>query len=437
VNRTNAAVGRRVGGRVLATLISCAALGAALGTALVSSGCDNERTARVEERSEGGCDTFIVPQRFSFGWDRLNHRVSVMTMLPFSAGTEDACEPDVLGLAFVGGDFSTGEFATDDALADFSYQRVDNGPARAALLRIPMQTGPPPGETSGEVVYALTALDLPRRDHLVAFVYGFSITTDVAQPDGYPDDYEARLGYTTRGFGAGVSADWEGDHAVRVSYRGRLENGLAHDVMIRNNMNRAVEHAVSDVTLDVLLVAYDGPPPAGGQVGYTLSHDAPFAFTREQEPRPDPELQRVVVFGQPDAGTGFYGLTDFDFRLYPTTTCDVAEGDASCDPEFRCEEGTCVHDNGPPGYYVRQFDVGVTQESFNPVSGAGTFLVSGYASTSSRAFAFRPLNNQFRGSFSWIQVGQVSPRHDVETQFVAGASRVWLPDRAPEDEEAQ
>ena len=165
---------------------------------------------------------------------------------------------------------------------------------------------------------------------------GFEITTDIEQPEEYPDDYDPALGYTSRGFGMSVALNDDGDMTVHGTVRWGPRD--------RDDMNAAMIHAESQLT--VWWTALEGVDTHEDQrvfASQDLNHDPP---NREQS-----ALTPPLDWDSP--GPGFSAISQFDLNLYDT-------------------------DGGNGGDYLRSFgvEIDVPSDASIPTSITGEILTS-------------------------------------------------------------
>lgn len=366
--------------------------------------------------TEGRCATFVVPQRFGLGWTNMNHRISLWHV---GLDREDPCRAGTIDAAFIGGDFTTGEVFTDEAELSFAWQSVVADPARLGVARVRVPLDIPPGGTlAGTWTGDRAELGIDGYGEVVAVIEGIRLTTDVEPTDDWPNDYEPRLGYTSRGLGASVAVHRTDETMVEVDWSVRFEHGIAEDVLLRADMNAAVPFAPAEGWLDVLLVGVNDVPVTTGDIAWQTAFDEAYDFTEEREPRAPAEDRRLLLNGGAGGPQGFYALASFDLALDPDPTCAL---NADCERGDTCgDDGLCNRDNGDPGYYVRELVAGVDLESFNAETGVGTFIVDLYASSASEAFAFRPLRYDASATVVWVQGEGATPSARRDEVFAAG-----------------
>lgn len=332
---------------------------------------------------------------------------------------DEECAPDQLDVDFIGGDFSTGESASDTPMLRFGYQRVNGKAARARAARVSIDaTVGPEGRVEGQETFSREALGLRGFDDVIAIIDGIAFDTNVAQPDSYPDDYDPAHGYTMRGFGAGVEVDSaEGDDIV-VDWHLVFDAANSPD---RASHNRAVAHARVGGTLDILLLGTDAPVTRESHA-YSQSHPDPEPLSDEVPPHPDEETQRFTVTGAAGKPLGIYGLGSFEFGLTIAGTCDNCSVVDSCG-----EDGFCTNAGPEPGEYLREIAVAVTLDTYDEDSGEAVFLVDGYLSGASTFIANYAMEYNFTADVVWAQIPVDVEAQRLEETFETGSATFDLP----------
>jgi hypothetical protein len=259
------------------------------------------------------------------------------------------------------------------------------------------------GQAGVRLPLDLRTIGIDDSGRATAVVGGFLFRTDVPQGDDYPSDYEARLGYTSRGFGVDVALDSgpDGTAALRVDVR--FEHGAASDAWFRADMNRAMRAARTEAWVDVVILSVaERRPGLRHRVAHAL--DRPWRWTRDREPLPADVLLRL-----PEAwseGLEYpVAFSGWDFTLDLVAHCT---SDRDCDRGESCTDvGVCTQVSSRPGDYVRQFEVGLA-----PIGETPPDRLRARVSTATRAVGFRPLSWSvsvhmeelaLRGELSWWQ----------------------------------
>lgn len=359
---------------------------------------------------------FGVPQQLGLGWAEVNHRIARWRV--GLRGEEPQRTPEAVEAAFVGGTFSTGERAEDEAILRFGWRRVETRRLGVARRRVEATLGPD-GIAEGERTWSRTELGLSGWPRVVALVRGVSFDTTDAEPA--PNGYDPAHGWTSRGLGAAVEVVADAGGEVTLSWRLRFEPGTAHD---REKLNGALSSAEVAGRLEVLLVGLADTPTRAGATSFSLEGPPPeFGEDRGPEPAPE-EARRIPLDGASGGPAGFAGLSAFDLELTPRTDC---EGDGDCPAGETCgSEASCTRAQGPPGYYVRELGVGVEREGYDPETGRATFLVDGDASNASSLVAYYALRAEVSARVRWIQAPGAQRRRTLEHRFGAGATEVPL-----------
>lgn len=278
----------------------------------------------------------LVLSGWSYGWEDLSHRISYLRF-----GLE---QDSSVSLGLVGGDWSTGETATDTPGWRARYERVRTTEAAFAFGTLDLEVGPE-GVAEGELLVPAPA-ELTGREGLVALLSGFEIDTDVPQGPDYPDDYDPGHGYTSNGFGFALGEPTVEGDGVRVPVTATVRWGPQD----RPDMNAAIPHAVTGVRVGVTVVGFDGDlartPIETGATYLPADPDASVWALTEQPP-----MERDASV-EGDGREGFVGWTAFDLQVN-------LEGD------FAGE-----------GDYLRAFGVEAVPEADGPGAWTGTAVAT-------------------------------------------------------------
>lgn len=362
------------------------------------------------------CSTFFVPTAFGQRWRNANHRISLWEVrlepeLPW-------CQVGALTAAYIGGDWTTGEAQTDVPTVSATVVPVVAEPSTVGAWRQSVVFDlEPPGAAATTVEIDREQAHLLGYAELVPLVVGVRFATDVPQGPDYPSDYEPRLGYTSRGFGAGVVLIEATEQTALVEVDVRFEHGPSD----REDMNRAIPLARTRAVVDVLLVGV-GRPAVTGRVGYTLQYPRQAIGEDPEHPHASADQQRLTLAGEPGAPAGFVGLQRFDLALSTHGACGPTQ---ECPRGDRCQDGACADVYGPAGLYVRELSVAASLEAFDAETGQASVRVDGYASNASRAFAFYALQHDFDAAVAWLQLPTGAPIH-LSEEFETGAARIPL-----------
>ncbi len=236
----------------------------------------------------------ILLTGWEYEWEQLSHRVSYLRV-----GVE---EDTSLSLGLVGGDWSTGTTFTDTPLYRVRYQRIEGAGIRIVRGAATLLVGPDP---SGTTTLVLDGTDLPANASLVAVIDGFTLDTSVPQPDGYPDGYDPAYGYTSQGFGLALGEPERDGTDVRIPIDATVRWGPQD----REDVNAAIPHAVTEVSVDVALVAFDGDLEV-----FPLAGARPYDPTQERPYTEQPPIEMPVDFSG-GAREGFVAWRSFDLQL--------------------------------------------------------------------------------------------------------------------------
>lgn len=240
----------------------------------------------------------LIWSGWSHAWHLLNHRVSYAEAVLEADGTAR--------MGLVGGDWTTGEGATDYPLYRFHHQRVVAEGLTvihgSSALVVRANT---PAAATVEVELPSAA---PRS--WVAVLRGFRINTDTAQDDpAYPTDYDPALGYTSRGFGFGLGEVDAAGESLRFDTQASVRWGPSSpdDPLDRSAMNAATAVATTEVELAWTLIGFDGALSASSAAA-TRSY--PAGVFSEQAPFSAADLPLDLP-----GGPGFAALRAFDLSL--------------------------------------------------------------------------------------------------------------------------
>ncbi len=259
------------------------------------------------------CVQALIPNGFGLAWERLNHRISEFAV-SYDPGTAVACDGQTGASANVfsiGGDFSTGEVAIDEPIARLAYAVVgaydpDTTPSQASAVDVALGQTTLEIDPSQNATVELPDLNLSKTfETEVVAIAGLALSSNVAQGPDYPEDYEARLGYTSRGVALEVD---EAKGEVSVAFR----LGLAD----RDNVNRAIAVANTRAIAHLAKIGFsDG---AVTRASHSLSHTYPGKAFGESDPLPELPSGKtaLVIQGQPGFDRATVVLTGFDYLFF-------------------------------------------------------------------------------------------------------------------------
>ena len=400
--------GRRRGGLVAACVAA----------SLMLASCGDETPAARYDPN--ACAQWSALQGFSLRWERFNHRVS---KLAIGMTPVDACGADSVAATFVGGDWTTGDVATDTPTVEVSATRVHATREQLGVFRTVVDVAV---DASGAATRTVT---VDRREaHLLGYpaltatIDGLALDTDVPQDEGYPADYSPALGYTTRGAGVRVEVVDLGPDAATLRVDVRYEHGASD----REDMNRALQVARSRVAVGVAIVG-TAAPAVRADVSYQLSYPRQRAGVDPEHARAT-GAQTAVAIAAPrrTSERGTAAFTAIDWTLTAPVTCTPQE---RCPTGDTCVDGECAGVYGPAGFYLRELGATVGVQSATPDGVALT--VDGFASNASRAIAYFALTHDFSAQVAWFDVDAAAPV-SVGGAFETGEATFTLAPAAPE-----
>jgi hypothetical protein len=354
-------------------------------------GCEGSADDGALDYDPAACTAFTLPTGLGLSWENLNHRISLW-QLQLEPSPAEACATDTLSVAYIGGDYSTGETLTDTPSVAWDGLRVTAaGPEvlGVARARLELEVGPTGVATKIQSLER-ASLALSGYPTVVAFVEGLRLVTDVPQGADYPSDYDPAHGYTSRGIGAGARVLTLTPESLELEGFVRFAHGPSE----RPDMNAALAVATTRATLDLVLVGLPDGAARTGEVAYHVDSEPPPAWTDVPSQGPTAEQVQVEIQGPPGAHAGLYGWTRFRFELDPLE----AEG---------------------MGYYVRDLHISLTLDELDEARGLARFSARGYASNASKFLAFYGMGCGFEGALAWIPadltVTPVAQRAPFET----------------------
>lgn len=136
-------------------------------------GCDEGRDGASLAYDPEACVAFTLPTGLGLSWENLNHRISLW-QLQLEPTPAEACTADTLSVAYIGGDFSTGETMTDVP---------SQGPSAEQIL---VEVQGPPGAQPG--LYGWTRfrfeLDPPEASDMGYYVRDLEVSLSLDELDG-------------------------------------------------------------------------------------------------------------------------------------------------------------------------------------------------------------------------------------------------------------
>lgn len=380
-------------------------------------GCREAEPASGPEWDDDACSTLVVPSAFGLSWERANHRISEWAV-GVESEDERSCEADTLAATYVGGDWTSGDVATDTPSVAARIERVQATPevlgVGRARIALDVDAG---GEARVRTTVDREPSALQGYAHLTPIILAVRFDTDVPQRAEYPEDYDPALGYTSRGLGVRASMARSSDTSFDVQVDARF----AHGPSDRPDMNLASSLATSRVTVDVLVVGTT-VSPVTGSVAYAIEHPKQNIGEDPEHPRADPALRRIELDGAPGAPRGLVGFSSFWFELSDIGPCGPRQ---ECPRGDVCEDGVCTSTYGPPGFYIREIAADARIVDYDQATGRATLDIDGYASNSSQAFAFYAMRTDFSADVVWFQL-QASEPIEIEQAFETGSTRIPL-----------
>jgi hypothetical protein len=248
-----------------------------------SAGCDNE----VREGH--------VFSGFNYTWDQLSHRVALSRAIMNEDGSFE--------LGMIGGDWSTGGSFTDDPFYRLRAQSISaQGFAVVHGETTLIVTGPDGAATTSASITDATVAGM--RDQIVV-LRGFEIDTDIAQGPEYPEEYDPALGYTSRGFGFGVTEPEVDGDTLSFDVSAAVRWGPQD----REDVNAAIPYAETSVVVAWTAIGFRGSVEVESvSASVELEHDPPFS---EHDPIGEGELNLSAS----DAAVEIVGLQSFDLRM--------------------------------------------------------------------------------------------------------------------------
>jgi hypothetical protein len=248
---------------------------------LACTHADDDATLPKSETISG--PTHTIWAGWNHTWGMLSHRASYIQVEPGAGETASS--------GIVGGDWSTGDTWSDDVEYRIHQQHITGEVLQVELGSATLIVGPE--GTEG------TSVDIDMTDAAVVVLQGFEFNTDIDQSEDYPVGYDPALGYTSRGFGMGVSLNEDG----RVDVTASVQWGPRD----RPDMNSAIPFAETEVT--VYFAALSGFSSSDG------AH-----YTGRQDLAHDPPLSDQQGLSEPLMwdGFGFAAIESFELSLFDT-----------------------------------------------------------------------------------------------------------------------
>ena len=275
---------------------------------LLSLGCSYDEEKHTAAESISG-PTHTIWAGWNHTWGMLSHRASYIQVETGEGNTGSS--------GIVGGDWSTGDTWSDDVEYRIHQQHITGEVLQVELGSASLLVGPEGTEQTN------VAIDMT--DASLVVLQGFSFNTDIEQSEDYPDEYDPALGYTSRGFGMGVSLSDDGSVDVSASVQWGPRD--------REDMNNAMAFAQTEVTVHFAALT-----------GFSSSEGAHYAGTQDLAHDPPLSDQQGLSERLSWNGFGFAAIESFELELFDT-------------------------DGGDGGDYLRSFGVELAPtENGNPPS---------------------------------------------------------------------
>ena len=314
---------RLVGGALALLLTpSCSAPPSADEPAVTDAGGDATPSDPTDR-----CFDALVPSGLGFGWASLNHRISRLDLgwsPTGDAGCGGAMRGATLAATFVGGNFTTGAFGTDQPFVLLDAFVVGARAPGSGDVASPVRTirgretldlasqidGNADNVGEARVVVPLPA-GLDGTEVVEPFLDAISLHTDVPQGADYPANYAQADGYTTRGIAFAVDSIVR--DAASVSFTVRARFGLAQ--ADRPDMNAAIPHARTRAAVGWQVLVLGGATSSAAIVAYRQEY--PAATTDPTAPLPPvPSTSTATSTTLPGAPTrAIAALRSFSFAL--------------------------------------------------------------------------------------------------------------------------
>ena len=378
---------------------------------LAFAACEDEDngTTDIGGSDPDGCTEFVIPNTWGQEWDDLSHRVSKFQMLFDGSG----CTQTTLNTELIGGDFSTGEFATDFPIVDAAWQRVRGDVTRIAAARYTHEVTLRGEVSQTSVTLNRGALNLDGYSNVNAVIEGFAFDTDTEQRDEYPYNeagcgfpeenpgYEPRCGYTARAFRLSADVSEVTDTTIVLD----LSIGMLTGTSDRANMNEAMAVANIAARLDLLIIGTSGVPVHRADISYT---DAPpYSFVCLAPEDVPSDLRTLNIDGSAGSPAGAAGFSSLSFAISPGEIACDADDDCHVFGET-CVDSLCTQNSAPHGVYVRGLRASLTQTSYEQTTGRAAFDVEGWVSNCN-IITILPMRNEFSAGVVWFQAeGAVS-----------------------------
>ena len=272
----------------------------AAGPSIACSGKDSGTT-------NGEAGAHHILSGFNHTWNQLSHRVSLSEIHIDEEGT--------ISSGIIGGDFSTGDVASDYVHFRVTQSKVSGEGLYVGHGAVDVVVGPD-GVINETVTLAVPGISSAA--NVTSAFAGFRISSDTPQGSDYPSDYDPALGYTTKGWGFAIGEPSLSGDTVTVTVTGQHRWAPTNDEADpanRSDMNGAIPFAQSEVSVYFTVIGFEGQITTGSG---TATVDYPNGNYSEQPPLTDSELGIRVETG----GSGFPILRGFDLALEDQTSAE-------------------------------------------------------------------------------------------------------------------
>jgi hypothetical protein len=248
-------------------------------------------------------------QGHDYRWRELSHRVAFLRT-GLSAPDLDGSVQAELGLT--GGDWSTGEAASDVPVYRVGWSRLRSESVSAVYGASSMTVGPS-GVASTIAELHPASLELMKDTLLVVALRGVCFDADRPLAEGAPPPYRGSQGWTPSAIGAGVgevSID-EASGQVRFDVSATFRAGG----LDRADMNHAVPYAQVDAVVSWVVLAVRGGVVTSGTLGAAAEFETRGDSWTAIPPLLDDEPLELT--GQPDLPLAAPLLRSWSFELNP------------------------------------------------------------------------------------------------------------------------
>ncbi len=329
-------------------------------------------------------EPLVLWDGYTLGWEDLNHRISYLRVgvAPGEGEGEVAAQ-----LGFVGGTWTTGEVALDNAVYELNWREVASDRLMVAYGETTLTVGPEGVAAATEQV-DLAELGLHRSDVVVVALQGIELDTDVPQSADFPEDYDPTDGWTPQRFGGGVGEATRDGDSLRFDVHLRFEPGL----LDRPDMNEASPFATLGGAVRWAVIAVRRGTDAAWTPGAQEVHAYWAVDPPHTEFPPIDEADRTVaLLGEPGLDQALPILQAWDIELSRTLE--------------------------PRGRYLREFSAGIEAAEYEAPEATAELLLDVFCSISS-IFEEGDVELDYTSSIGLLQLDD--PALAVEPGTVSG-----------------